>query len=150
MLDIMSSMDQVIVKRLPVDEIIVQEVNDVGIPCDCVGDVFNESDPDCRACNGTGIMRAELPPELIRKTSGEKKVWVTNAKIIIDDTAVIYDEEEEQVDSNIHGFFGPTEDIQTGDYVIPVGGKITYIVRGVDRVRSLENILLQDCALEVA
>lgn len=148
MLDVMS-MDQVIIKRLPVEEVIEQPVNDAGIPCDCIDDVFNEPSPDCRACGGTGLMRVELPPELVRRTSGEKKVWVTDAKIIIDGLAVIYDEEE-QVVSNIHGFFGPTEDIQVGDYVIPAGGKMTYVVRGVERVRSLDNIILQDCALEAA
>jgi hypothetical protein len=151
MLDLMSSMDQVIIKRLPIREIIEQPVNDAGLPCECIDEIFHEANPDCRYCNGTGIIKAEMSSEWTERMSGEKKVWVTNAKIIHDDTAVIYDDEEEEaIVSDIHGFFRPEEDIQVDDYVIPSGGKISYKVTLVQTVRTPDNVLLKDCSLEPA
>ena len=47
-----------IVKRLPTVEVIEQPVSDVGVSCDCVDPVFNAPNPDCKYCNGTGIIQA--------------------------------------------------------------------------------------------
>lgn len=149
MLGLMSSMDQVIVKRLPLQEIIEQPVTDAGVRCECIDTIFNEANPDCENCGGSGIIKANMSPELIT-TTGDKKVWVTSAKIIHDEAAVIYDDEDQEVVSSIHAFFKPDEDIQVGDIVIPAGGKMAYVVRWVETVRTPDNILLKDCALEPA
>ena len=150
MLDLMSTMDQVIVKRLPLQEMTEQPVTDVGIQCECIDEIFNEANPDCLACNGSGLIRAEMSPEIITTTTGDKKVWVTSAKIIHDDAAVIYDDEETEVVSSIHAFFKPEVDIQIEDIVIPAGSKVAYVVKWVETVRTPDNVLLKDCSLELS
>ena len=144
MFELMSTMDQVIVKRLPIQGIIEQPVTDVGIQCDCIDDIFNEPDPDCVVCGGAGIMKAYMSPEIITTTTGEKKVWITKAKIIHDDASVIYDDEEEEVVSSVHAFFNPDEDIQIDDIVIPAGSKVSYVVKWVETVRTPDNVVLKD------
>jgi hypothetical protein len=91
-----------------------------------------------------------MTPEYITTTTGAKKVWVTSAKIIHDDAGVIYDDEDHEVVSSIHAFFKPDEDIQVEDIVIPAGGKVSYVVKWVETVRTPDNVLLKDCALEPA
>ena len=150
MLDIMSTMDQVIIKRLPFQEIKEQPVTDAGLPCICIDEIFNEPNPDCMSCDGSGVMKVDMDPEWITTTTGDKKVWVTSAKIIHDDAAVIYDDEDQEVVSSIHAFFKPDEDIRVEDIVIPAGGKISYVVKWVETVRTPDNVLLKDCSLEPA
>lgn len=150
MLEVMSTMDQVIVKRLPFQDIVEQPVTDAGLPCECIDSIFNEANPDCVNCGGTGVMKVEMTPEYITTTTGVKKVWVTSAKIIHDDAGVIYDDEDHELVSSIHAFFKPDEDIQVEDIVIPVGGKVSYVVKWVETVRTPDNVLLKDCALEPA
>lgn len=95
-------------------------------------------------------MKVEMTPEYTTTTTGVKKVWVTSAKIIHDDAGVIYDDEDHEVVSSIHAFFRPDEDIQVEDIVIPAGGKVSYVVKWVESVRTPDNVLLKDCALEPA
>lgn len=95
-------------------------------------------------------MKVEMTPEWITTTTGPKKVWVTSAKIIHDESAVIYDDEDQEVVSSIHAFFKPDEDIQVEDIVIPAGSKVVYVVKWVETVRTPDNVLLKDCALEPA
>lgn len=150
MLGLMSSMDQVIVKRLPLQEVTEQPVTDVGVRCECIDPIFNEPNPDCVNCGGSGFIKAMMSPEWVTTTTGDKKVWVTSAKIIHDEAAVIYDDEDQEVVSSIHAFFKPDEDIRVGDIVVLAGGKVAYVVRWVETVRTPDNILLKDCALEPA
>lgn len=139
---------RVIMKRLPVIEVTHRPVNDAGIPCDCVDDTFHDANPDCPYCTGTGLMKVNLPPERIETSSGSKKVWITDAKIIKDSAEAIYDDEEDLVISDIHAFFSPNEDLQVDDILIPSGSTQSFIIRSVQKVRSLDNVLLIDCALE--
>lgn len=137
-----------IVKRLPTVEVIEQPVSDVGVSCDCVDPVFNAPNPDCKYCNGTGIIQASLPPEKVQKKHGNKKVWLADATIIKNEAGAIYDEEE-LVITDIHAFFHRNEDIQVGDLIIPESSKEVFVVRGVQKVRNTENIILTDCAIEI-
>jgi hypothetical protein len=135
-------------KRLPTVERLEKEVSDAGLPCDCADASFHEANPDCPYCQGTGIIKVDLPPEVVEIKTGSKKVWLTNAKILIDSAEAIYDDEEDLVISDIHAFFEPNEDVQVGDFVIPAGSKKAFVVRSVQTVRSLDNVVLIDCALE--
>lgn len=139
---------RVIMKRLPSVEILEKEVTDAGLPCECVDGRFHDPDPDCGYCGGTGIIKIDLPPETVEIRTGDKRVWLTSAKIIIDAAEAIYDDEEDVVISDVHAFFEPDEEVQVGDFMIPEGSKQVFIIRSVQKVRSLDNVLLIDCALE--
>lgn len=139
---------RVIMKRLPTVEVLEQEVTDAGLPCECSDGLFHDPDPDCDYCSGTGIIKVDLPPETVEVRTGDKRVWLTDTKIIVDAAEAIYDDEEDVVISDIHAFFEPDEEVQVGDFLIPEGSKKVFIIRSVQKVRSLDNILLIDCALE--
>lgn len=139
---------RVIMKRLPTVEVLKKEVTDAGLPCDCSDDLFHEPDPDCDYCGGTGLIKVDLPPETVEMRTGDKRVWLTNANIIVDAAEAIYDDEEDLVISDVHAFFDPEEEVQIGDFLIPEGSKQVFIIRSVQKVRSLDNVLLIDCALE--
>ena len=89
-----------------------------------------------------------MPPETVEMRTGDKRVWLTNANIIVDAAEAIYDDEEDLVISDVHAFFDPEEEVQIGDFLIPEGSKQVFIIRSVQKVRSLDNVLLIDCALE--
>lgn len=139
---------RVIMKRLPTVEVLEKEVTDAGLPCDCIDGVFNDPNPDCGFCGGTGIIKVDLPPETVEIKSGDKKVWLTNVKIIIDAADAVYDDEEDIIISDVHAFFSPDEDVQIGDFLIPEGSKQVFLIKSVQKVRSLDNDLMIDCALE--
>ena len=141
-------MGRVIIKRLPIIEVIKQEVDDVGVSCECLDPLFHEPNPDCKYCNGTGIIKGFLPPEKIETKKGNKQVWVTSAKIVVDTAEAIYDEEDEVMISDTHAFFEPNENLQIGDIIIPEGSRTSYIIKSVQSVRSLNNVIMIDCALE--
>jgi len=147
-LSLQGETQRVIMKRLPTVETLEHNVTDAGVSCDCADGLFHDPNPDCGYCNGTGIIKVELPPETVEIRTGDKRVWLTDAKIIIDSAEAIYDEEEDVVISDIHAFFEPDEEVQIGDFMIPEGSNKVFIIRSVQKVRSLENVLLIDCALE--
>jgi hypothetical protein len=139
---------QVIIKRIPTKEILQEPNDDTGAVCDCVEGVFHTPNPNCLFCNGTGVIKVELEPKWIVRVGEEKKIWVTNAQIVFDNMSSIYDDDEQQPTSNIHAFFSPEEDVKEGDYIIPAGGSIVYIIETVEKVRSLENDVLTECILQ--
>lgn len=139
---------RVIMKRLPTVEVLEKEVTDAGLQCDCVDGRFHTSNPDCEYCGGTGIIKVDLPPETVEIRTGDKRVWLTEANIIIDAAEAIYDDEEDVVISDIHAFFEPEEEVQVGDFLIPEGSQQVFIIRSVQKVRSVDNVLFIDCALE--
>lgn len=146
-------MEQVIIKRLPIQEISKpppSPTSDVGTTCECVDGIFGSADPDCGFCGGSGVIEAVLPAEWVTKSTGKKKVWVTEATIVVDDASAIYDDDEDAVISDIHAFFGPEENIEVGDLVIPSGSKTKYVVRDIQQVRNMKNVIMRDCALEIA
>jgi len=148
LLTLQGEMQRVILKRLPSVDVLEQEVSDAGLPCDCADERFHDPNPDCLYCGGTGLIKVDLPPEVVEVKTGNKKVWISEAKIIVDAADVIYDEEEDIVISDIHAFFNPDEDVQIGDLIIPEGSKQVFNIRSVQQVRSLDNVVLIDCALE--
>lgn len=146
-------MEQVIIKRLPIQEISKlpsSPTSDVGTSCECVDGIFGSADPSCGFCGGTGVIEAVLPIEWVTKSTGKKKVWVTKATIVVDDASAIYDDEEEAIISDIHAFFDPKENIEVGDLVIPSNSKTKYVVRDIQQVRNMKNVVMCDCALEIA
>lgn len=144
----MHDADQVIVKRLPITEVVSAEGQTRHtIPCNCVDDIFHEADPSCDVCSGSGAVEIGEPEFTVRE-SGEKKVWVTRAKIMHDSDDAIYDEDDDG--GNIHAFFSPDDDVREGDYVIPSGQQVTYVVCSIQDVRSIDNTIMRDCSLEPA
>jgi hypothetical protein len=148
MLTLQGETQRVIMKRLPTVEVLEKEVTDAGLPCECTDQLFNNANPDCDYCNGTGMIKIDLPLETVEIRTGDKRVWLTNARIIVDAAEAIYDDEEDLVISDIHAFFEPDEEVQAGDFLIPEGSKQVFIIRSAQKVRSLDNVLLIDCALE--
>lgn len=147
-LTLQGEMQRVILKRLPTVEVLEREVSDAGLPCDCTDGLFHDPNPDCGYCGGTGIIKVDLPPETIEIRSGDKRVWLSEAKILVDAAEAIYDDEEDIVISDIHAFFRPEEDVRVGDFVIPEGSKKVFVIRSVQKVQSLDNVVLIDCAIE--
>lgn len=143
---------RVIVKRLPITETTVlpsADIADMGIPCDCIDDIFNVAMPTCKHCNGSGIIRPDIvTDEVIVSTTGTKQVWITTAKIAIDNIQnVIFDDDEMIAD--VHIFFEPSENIIVGDIVIPTEQQVAYVIQDVCEVRDINNVLMKDCAAEV-
>lgn len=146
---------RVIVKRLPVTETTVvqsDDIVDIGAPCNCIDDIFNVAMPTCKYCGGNGIIRPDMvTEEVITTTTGEKRVWITTAKIAVDNIQnVIFDDtDDDMVIADIHIFFEPSENIMVGDIVIPTGQQVAYVIQNVCDVRDINNVLMKDCAAEL-
>lgn len=144
-------MQTVIVKRLPMTEVVRSQTEPVvgtSRPCDCIDEIWGVPDPNCRHCDGKGVIDVIPSEQWSAVTSGEKCVWITSAEIVHDSADTISDDEEEVMMSDIHAFFQPTEDIHIDDMVIPSGTQETYRVTYVQQVRDLNNTILLDCYLE--
>jgi len=146
---------QVIVKRLPVIESTIipsDDIIDIGIPCRCIDDIFNVAIPTCKHCNGSGILRPNVvSEEVITHSIGTKKVWITTAKVAIDNiqNVIFDDDDDDTMIADIHIFFNPQEDIMVGDIVIPTGQQVAYVVQHIQEVRDINNVLMIDCAAEL-
>lgn len=143
---------KVIVKRLPATEstTIPGENIDIGIPCDCIDDIFNVAMPSCKNCNGNGIIRPDnIQDEIITKVVGTKEIWITTAKIVIDNIQnVIFDDDDIMI-ADVHIFFDPDEKVMVGDIVIPTGQQVAYVIQDINEVCDINNVLMKDCAAEI-
>ena len=139
---------QVIIKRVPQQHVVHDPEESMPIPCDCADPVFGSSNPSCKICKGTGKIQGYLPAESTIQTTGDKKSWISHAKITRETASVVFDDEEEGTISDIHAFFDKDEDVLPNDVVIDSSTREVFIVVMVTDVRDFNNIIMKDCALE--
>jgi len=113
----------------------------IPVGCKCMDRFTREHNPDCRLCNGTGIVEYRSP-----EINQQGRQVLAKAEIVIENMLTMIEDDEPVPITDMLAYFHSDQDIAVGD-VIVYQGKNFRVVEREDVIGVANNVSIR-CSLE--